>query len=169
MFNLAKVMTSPRALVSHLVSWVPDRDAKPTLPTVLIVDDEESVVRFVARTLQQAGYETDTAVDGPAALAAAARASDPFDLVITDLMMPDMNGDELVRRLRQRSPDLKVLYLTGFSDRLFAERARLWKDEAFLDKPCSMKGLLEAVSLASTGHIRSETHPSESGSQETRL
>jgi two-component system cell cycle sensor histidine kinase/response regulator CckA len=155
-------MTSPRALVLRLGSWVPRHHVKPTLPTVLIVDDEESIVRFVERTLQQAGYETETAANGPAALAAVARASDPFDLVITDLMMPDMNGDELVRRLRQRFPDVKVLYLTGFSDRLFAERARLWEDEAFLDKPCSMKGLLEAVSLASTGHIRPDTPPSES-------
>ena len=147
-------MTSPRALVSHLASWVPHHDAKPALATVLIVDDEESIVRFVERTLQQAGYETETAANGPAALAAAARASNPFDVVITDLVMPEMNGDELVRRLRQRFTDLKVLYFTGFSDRLFAERAHLWEDEAFLDKPCSMKGLLEAVSLASTGHIK---------------
>ncbi len=168
MVNIRQFMTSSRASVSHLGSWVPHHGAKPTLPTVLIVDDDESIVRFVQRTLQQAGYETETATSGPAALAGAARASDPFDLVITDLMMPEMSGDELVRRLRQRFPDLKVLYFTGFSDRLFAERARLWEDEAFLDKPCSMKGLLEAVSLASTGHIRSETSPSELVAEEIR-
>ena len=61
--------------------------------------------------------------------------------------MPGMTGDELARRLRQSEPALKVLYLTGYSDHLFKEKTMLWADEAFLDKPCSVKGLREAVSL----------------------
>ena len=60
-------------------------------------------------------------------------------------MMPQMTGDELARRLRQQEPSLKVLYLTGFSDRLFKEKVTLWQDEAFLDKPCSVQGCIEAV------------------------
>jgi FixJ family two-component response regulator len=64
-----------------------------------------------------------------------------------------MSGDELVRRLRGSEPNLKVLYLTGFSDHLFKEKVTLWADEAFLDKPCSPKGLLEAVSLLVSGRI----------------
>jgi YesN/AraC family two-component response regulator len=72
---------------------------------------------------------------------------DEFDLVVTDVMMPQMTGDELARRLRLQHPTVKVLYLTGFSDRLFKEKVTLWADEAFLDKPCTVKGLLEAVSL----------------------
>jgi len=50
-----------------------------------------------------------------------------------------------------------VLYLTGFSDHLFKEKATLWADEAFLDKPCSVKGLLEAVSLLVSGKIPGST------------
>jgi Response regulator containing CheY-like receiver domain and AraC-type DNA-binding domain len=65
-------------------------------------------------------------------------------MVVTDLMMPKMTGDELARRLRLASPGVKVLYLTGFSDRLFKEKVTLWADEAFLEKPCSVKGLLQA-------------------------
>ena len=68
-------------------------------------------------------------------------------------MMPQMTGDELARRLRALHPSLKVLYLTGFSDRLFKEKVTLWADEAFLDKPCSVKGLLEAVALLLFGHF----------------
>ncbi len=67
-------------------------------------------------------------------------------------MMPRMRGDELARRLRQGEPELKVLYLTGFSDTLFKEKATLWQDEAYLDKPCTLRGLLEAVSLLLVGH-----------------
>jgi two-component system cell cycle sensor histidine kinase/response regulator CckA len=68
-------------------------------------------------------------------------------------MMPEMTGDELARQLRQAEPKLKVLYLTGFSDHLFKEKVTLWEDEAFLDKPCSIQGLLEAVSLLARGSV----------------
>jgi len=68
-------------------------------------------------------------------------------------MMPQMLGDELARRLRQSEPGLKVLYLTGYSDRLFKEKVTLWADEAYLDKPCSVKGLQQAVSLLLFGQL----------------
>jgi CheY-like chemotaxis protein len=70
-------------------------------------------------------------------------------------MMPGMTGDELARQLRQSQPAIKVLYLTGYSDRLFKEKTMLWADEAFLDKPCTVKGLSEAVSLLITGKFES--------------
>lgn len=119
----------------------------PSRPlNVLIVDDEPSVQRFVERVLSEAGYATTVASDGPEALEAASRMEE-LDLVVTDVMMPQMTGDELGRRLRAQRPSVKVLYLTGFSDRLFKEKVTLWADEAFLDKPCTVKGLLEAVAL----------------------
>ena len=70
--------------------------------------------------------------------------------------MPEMTGAELALRLRQDDPDLKVLYLTGYSDRLFAEKIRLCDEEAFLEKPCSVAGLLQAVSLAMTRQHRGQ-------------
>jgi two-component system cell cycle sensor histidine kinase/response regulator CckA len=75
------------------------------------------------------------------------------DVLVTDLMMPQMSGDELARRLRQSEPAIKVLYLTGYSDKLFKEKVMLWEDEAFLDKPCSVKGLQQAVSLLTFGKL----------------
>jgi CheY-like chemotaxis protein len=119
---------------------------------VLVVDDEELVRKFVDRVMREAGYETATAADGPEALEVAARL-ETFDILVTDVMMPQMTGDELARRIRASTPGIKVLYLTGFSDRLFKEKVTLWADEAFLDKPCSVKGLLEAVSLLLFGRI----------------
>jgi CheY-like chemotaxis protein len=120
--------------------------------SVLVVDDETSVQRFVERVLREAGYMTTTASDGPEALEIAAKL-EQFDMLVTDVMMPQMTGDELARRLRVQHPSLKVLYLTGFSDRLFKEKVTLWADEAFLDKPCSVKGLLQAVSLLLFGRV----------------
>ena len=119
---------------------------------VLIVDDEEPVRRFVSRALSEAGFETTMATDGLDALRIAAEQG-PFDILVTDLIMPEMTGDELGRRLRANEPRLKVLHLTGFSDRLFKEKTTLWQDEAYLDKPCSVQGLLEAVSLLAFGQV----------------
>ena len=120
--------------------------------SVLIVDDEPSVRQFVDRALREVGYTTTVAADGPEAIEIAATL-EPLDIIVTDVMMPQMTGDELARRLRQARPELKVLYLTGFSDRLFKEKATLWADEAYLDKPCSVKGLREAVSLLLFGKV----------------
>ncbi|PYQ94153.1 MAG: hypothetical protein DMF96_27110 [Acidobacteria bacterium] len=120
--------------------------------SVLIVDDEGSVRQFVDRALREAGYTTTVVSDGPEAIKVAATL-DPLDILVTDLMMPEMTGDELARRLRQSRQDLKVLYLTGYSDRLFKEKTTLWADEAFLEKPCSVKGLRQAVSLLLFGKV----------------
>ena len=118
----------------------------PDQISVLIVDDEESIRRFVDRVLSEAGYKTTLAEDGPHAIERVTTL-DALDVLVTDVMMPEMQGDELARRLRQQEPDLRVLYLTGYSDRLFKDKITLWQGEAFLDKPCSVKGLLEAMKL----------------------
>jgi two-component system cell cycle sensor histidine kinase/response regulator CckA len=120
--------------------------------TALIVDDEEPVRRFVERVLNEAGYQTALAGDGPEALEMAQKLGS-FDVLVTDVMMPQMSGNELARRLRQNEPGLKVLYLTGYSDQLFKEKATRWVDEAFLDKPCSISALKEAVALLLFGRV----------------
>jgi len=125
--------------------------------TALIVDDEDGVRRFVERVLREAGYTTAGAAGGSEALKIAAEFG-KFDILVTDMMMPEMTGDELARRLRLQEPQLKVLYLTGFSDHLFKEKTTLWQDEAFLEKPCSVRGLLEAVSLLLTGRFDVPEH-----------
>ncbi|HZR23924.1 MAG TPA: response regulator [Vicinamibacterales bacterium] len=119
---------------------------------VLVVDDEEPVRRFVGRVLAEAGCTVTTAADGDEAVAIGGTGA-AIDVLVTDLMMPHMNGDEVARRLRRQSPDIAVLYLTAFSDRLFAERMTLWEREAFLDKPGSIRAVLEAVSLLAYGRL----------------
>jgi two-component system cell cycle sensor histidine kinase/response regulator CckA len=118
---------------------------------VLVVDDEASIRYFVERALNGQGFAVTTANGADEALDLAGRL-EPFDLLLTDVVMPPINGDELARRLRRLTPDIKVLYLTGYSDTIFSERTMLWKDEAFLEKPCSLAALLEAVSLLLSGH-----------------
>ena len=118
---------------------------------ILVVDDEESVRAFATRVLGAAGYEVVGASDGPDALRVIVQ-QPPFDLFVIDVNMPQMSGDELARQLRAIDSNVKVLYFTGYSDRLFIEKATLCENEAFVDKPCSVPALLEAVSLLLSGH-----------------
>ena len=122
-------------------------------PRVLIVDDEESIRTFAERVLHRVGYEIAVASGGPEALKIAETQA-PFDLLLADVVMPDMHGDELARRLLRLEPDLKVLYFTGYSDQLFAERTTLGANEAFIEKPVTTQGLVEAVALMLSGHTR---------------
>ena len=122
-------------------------------PRLLVVDDEAFIRAFAERTLSFAGYGVALAADGSEALRIA-REQGPFDLFVIDFAMPDMSGEELANRLRQdhAGVDIKVLYFTGYSDRLFTGKTRLRDNEAFVDKPVTVKGLLEAVSLMLFGH-----------------
>jgi CheY-like chemotaxis protein len=128
------------------------KHVSPRSVSVLVVDDEEPVRKFVDRVLRDAGYQTATASDGPEALARAEELG-ALDILVTDMMMPKMSGDELAQRMRELRPAVKVLYLTGFSDNLFKEKGTLHDDEAFLDKPCSVRSLQQAVSLLVFGSV----------------
>ena len=120
-------------------------------PRVLVVDDDDAVRTFASRVLRSAGYHVADAADGPDALRVVL-AHDPFDLFVVDLAMPEMSGEELARQLRAQDPDAKILYFTGCSDRLFEEKRTLWEHEAFVEKPVTVAGLCEAVSLLLFGH-----------------
>ena len=124
----------------------------PNALRIMVVDDEEPVRQYADRVLRAAGYQPVLAADASEALRLAATIGH-LDALITDLMMPEIDGAELARRLRRDMRDLKVLYLTGFCDRLFDAKAALWDHEAFLEKPCSIKGLEQALSLLVYGHL----------------
>ena len=118
---------------------------------VLLVDDDDGVRSIVTRMLTFLNFDV---VDASTPTAALKLAEDrAFDLAVLDVAMPIMSGDQLAGRLRQQHPDLPVLYLTGRSDQLFESRATLWQREAFIDKPATLDGLREAISLLVFGRI----------------
>ena len=117
------------------------------LGTVLVVDDEPGIRQLARRILEGQGYTVVEAENGAEALAIVER-GDQVDFLMTDLDMPVMRGDDMVTRIRAIRPELNVLYVTAYTDQLFKDRALLWEGEAFLDKPFTPTGLLEAVSLA---------------------
>ena len=112
----------------------------------LVIDDDSAVRTFVERVLRDAGYETAAAPDGVAASELVLRSGPPH-IVVTDESMPRMSGHEFSRWIRQRHPGVKVLYLSGYADPVFRDHRDLWEDEGYLDKPCTIRGLLQAVSL----------------------
>jgi CheY-like chemotaxis protein len=111
---------------------------------ILAVDDEPGVLALVRRCLDDKCVTLFEATSGKAALKRLPK-DPPMALLITDLRMPDMEGDELARQVRALEPDLKVLYLTSHADRLFGVKPQLWAEEAYLDKPFTREGLREAV------------------------
>jgi CheY-like chemotaxis protein len=121
-------------------------------PVVLVVDDEEPIRRVARRILESGGYEVLDAPDGFAALELVDKGA-VIDLLMADLHMPQLDGAEMARRFRAANPDLKVLYVSGYTDELFENRPVLWDGEAFLDKPFSPRGLVEAAALLLTGRL----------------
>jgi len=115
--------------------------------TILAVDDEPGILALVRLCLGNDERLTLIAASSGVEAIEHIEKGLAVDLLITDLRMPDMDGDELARRLRRADPDLKVLYLTGHADGLFEAKPQLWAEEAYLDKPFTREGLREAVAL----------------------
>jgi CheY-like chemotaxis protein len=136
-----------KGLLDGIVDGFRMRRLSPRPPRrVLIVDDEASTRLFLSVVLSVAGYDTTVAANGLEALTMY-ETRGPFDVVVTDVMMPRMHGHELARRIRQVHTDAKILYVTGYSDALFDAKLWLWEDEALLEKPFTPDGVVEAVSL----------------------
>jgi len=112
------------------------------MPTILIVDDEQSIVKTVQAYLEEQGYIVQTAGDGPAALKAA-RAFRP-DLVVLDIMLPGLDGIEVLRRLRQES-DVYVLMLTARADELDKVVSLTMGADDYLVKPFSPRELVARI------------------------
>jgi len=113
---------------------------------VLIVDDEERTRELERRILETGPYQVIEA-SGASEAFAILDAGQKVDLMISDLEMPDISGEEMVKAVRAKRPTMKVLYVSGVVDRLLDERHVLGDGEAFLDKPFTAKLLLESVSM----------------------
>ena len=123
----------------------------PDRRRVMVVDDDPAVLTVILRVLAQENYEVLSANSGPEALEIL---DAPIDLLITDYVMPVMNGRQLAEQVRRRYPDVRVLYETGFTDLLFKHQRETERNAAFLEKPYSARGLIEAARLALFGYIQ---------------
>lgn len=113
---------------------------------VLVVDDDPIMLQVIERILMKENYGLLKATSGAEALEVL-KGQPALDLLITDVSMPQMNGPDLADQIRQLFPDVPVLFQTGFSDMLFDDRPDLGEHAAFLEKPFTARGLMEAARL----------------------
>ncbi|MCK5156197.1 MAG: response regulator, partial [Spirochaetales bacterium] len=113
--------------------------------TILVVEDETNVRLLVCETLQSHGYTVLLAAEPAAGLVQADTYQDTIHLLLTDVIMPRMNGSELYNQLSIIRPDIKVLYMSGYTDNKISQKGILKKDAAFLQKPFSISDLLKKV------------------------
>src|SRR3989449_112616 len=113
--------------------------------TVLVAEDEDAVRQIIEKALQARGYQVMVARDGSEALALASRHAGQIDLLVTDVIMPDMNGQVLSQRLTQVRPTIKTLYLSGYTDDAILHHGVLEEGVAFLQKPFSLGALARKV------------------------
>ncbi|HZN14942.1 MAG TPA: PAS domain S-box protein [Acidimicrobiales bacterium] len=132
-----------------IATAAPDPHAAPTeeapAPTVggrvLVVDDEPGVRDVVSRILRRCGFEVVDASGGPEALTLS---DTPFDILLTDVVMPGLSGPDLASRLRERWPNLRVVYMSGYSDGVFSD-GDLDSEIRLLPKPFTEHDLLVAI------------------------
>ncbi len=122
----------------------PDRRAHGT-EVVLLVEDEELILVLLKRTLETHGYRVLAAGNGVEALRLASRHRSAIHLLVTDVVMPQMNGPELVRRIRPLRPNLAVLFMSGYNEAMVANQSQLDPDQYFLQKPIDIKTFVDKV------------------------
>ena len=113
--------------------------------TILLVEDEEGLRSLNARGLRSRGYTVIEAANGVEALEELAANDGGVDLVVSDVVMPEMDGPTLLKSMRSRNPDIKVIFVSGYAEDAFAKSLPENQQFAFLPKPFSLSQLVAAV------------------------
>jgi PAS domain S-box-containing protein len=113
--------------------------------TILLVEDSDQVREVVRTQLERAGYNVLVARDADGAIGAAAQHRSGIDLLLSDIMLPGMSGPDLEVALRKTYPRLRVLFMSGYTERLVLKRSALAQQRIALHKPFSMNELMHAV------------------------
>ncbi len=117
--------------------------ATELMVNILLAEDDDSMRGFLARALERAGYEV-TAVDR-GTLALPLIATGEFDLLLTDIVMPEMDGIELSRRASSIAPHMRVMFITGFAAVALDQGGETIKNSKVLSKPFHLKDLVDEV------------------------
>lgn len=113
------------------------------MTTILLAEDDDDMRRFLTKALNNAGYEVVAFDNG---LSAYERLrEEPFNLLLTDIVMPEMDGIELARRATELDPDLKVMFITGFAAVALNPDSNAPKEAKILSKPFHLKDLVNEV------------------------
>jgi two-component system cell cycle response regulator CpdR len=127
-------------------------------PKILLAEDDNDMRRFLVKALEKAGYKVLSFDNGASAYDRLRE--EPFSLLLTDIVMPEMDGIELARRATELDPDLKVMFITGFAAVALNPDSKAPKDAKVLSKPFHLRDLVDEVNkmLAARGrHFRPST------------
>ncbi|MCK4791713.1 MAG: response regulator [Desulfobacteraceae bacterium] len=113
--------------------------------SILFVDDEKSIMRMGNQRLERLGYQVESTTSPLEALDLFRSKPDRFDLVITDLTMPKMTGDKLVKEILNIRPDMPIIICTGFSEKMDGDKARAIGASGYLEKPHEKRDLAKTV------------------------
>ena len=113
--------------------------------TILLVEDEDAVRAFGARALTSRGYTVLEASSGAEGLEIATEPGQAIDLIVSDVVMPEMDGPTMFAELRKRGINVKIIFVSGYADEAFKRNLPEGAEYGFLPKPFSLKGLVEEV------------------------
>jgi two-component system cell cycle sensor histidine kinase/response regulator CckA len=119
--------------------------------TILLVEDEDVLRTFNARGLRSRGYTVLEAANGVEALEELAKQEGKVDLVVSDVVMPEMDGPTLMKELRQRDPEIKIIFVSGYAEDAFEKSLPDTTDFEFLPKPFTLKQLVSKVKETMAG------------------
>jgi DNA-binding NtrC family response regulator len=113
--------------------------------TILIVEDEEEVRKLAGKILERQGYKILETFNGDDALVACEKSRIPIHLMLADVVMPGMSGSELAKLLKPLYPEIKILYMSGYTDDSIVRHGVLEKGVNYIQKPFTMEGLARKV------------------------
>lgn len=153
-------------LVSGEIDCVPtDGEKKPAAAgseTVLLVEDEQNVRELVGGYLRGVGYQVLEAEDGEHALEASAAHNGPIHILVTDVVMPHMSGPDLAAKLAVFRPEIKVLFISGYTDDTVFRHGVLEGGVAYLQKPFNLKSISQKIRDVLSGRVPVEVGPGAS-------
>lgn len=110
---------------------------------ILLAEDDDSLRNFLARALERAGYEVRACPDGEAAITALD--DGPYDLLLTDIVMPGVDGIEVARHAANRAPGLRIMFITGFAAVALAAKDQAPQGSKVLSKPVHLREIVAEV------------------------
>lgn len=121
------------------------------MASILLVEDDGSMRNFLAMALEKAGHTVTTKGDGLDALRALDEPDARYDLLLTDIVMPGMDGIELSRKAQEKKPDMKVMFITGFAAVSMEEHRNAQNNAHVLSKPFHLNELVEQIDTILSG------------------
>ncbi len=130
----------PEDLIEQSISEIPKVNA-----TILIVEDRNDLLEFAKKGLEQYGYRVLTALNPQEALSLCGDYAEDIDLLLADVVMPNMNGGELSRRIRMIKPGVRTLFMSGYTEDVIAPHDSFGKRIAFIQKPFTPQALAKKL------------------------